>query len=96
MQQTPHTYAVLVLPILQLLLPSTVSLVLYVPFVSRHVLMLASGYVLCFLCNLDVVDSMLINRYHRCIIRNIIYYFFEYKFVYFYLSLHAWFLCNSF
>lgn len=32
--------------------------------------MLASGYVLCFLCNLDVVDSMLINRYHRCIIRN--------------------------
>lgn len=76
MQQTPHTYAVLVLPILQLLLPSTVSLVLYVPFVSRHVLMLASGYVLCFLCNLDVVDSMLINRYHRCIIRNIIYYFF--------------------
>lgn len=73
MQQTPHTYPVLVLPILlqQLqLLPSTVSLVLYVPFVSRHVLMLASGYVLCFLCNLDVVDSMLINRYHRCIIRN--------------------------
>lgn len=83
MQQTPHTYPVLVLPILLLLLPSTVSLVLYVPFVMRHVLMLASGYVLCFLCNLDVVDSMLINRYHRCIIRNIIYSFIEYKFVYF-------------
>lgn len=83
MQQTPHTYPVLVLPILLLLLPSTVSPVLYVPFVSRHVLMLASGYVLCFLCNLDVVDSMLINRYHRCIIRNIIYSFIEYKFVYF-------------
>lgn len=76
MQQTPHTYPVLVLPILLLLQLSTVSLVLYVPFVSRHVLMLASGYVLCFLCNLDVVDSMLINRYHRCIIRNISFIFF--------------------
>lgn len=65
---TPHTYPVLVLPIQQL---STVSLVLYVPFVSRHVLMLASGYVLCFLCHLDVVDSMLIHRYHRCIIHTI-------------------------
>lgn len=48
MQQTPHTYPVLVLPILPILLLlqlqlSTVSLVLYVPFVSRHVLMLASG-----------------------------------------------------